>query len=86
VRVGFEPTEPAKVQRFSRPPDSTALAPHRHFQSSGFTGLNATFTALAATPYANFNIFSIIRRGSRSGSRSTRLSLLKIMVSREAAE
>src|SRR6476660_9416733 len=39
VRVGFEPTEPAKVQRFSRPPDSTALAPHRHLQSSGFTGL-----------------------------------------------
>ena len=30
VRVGFEPTEPAKVQRFSRPPDSTALAPHRN--------------------------------------------------------
>ena len=31
VRVGFEPTEPVKVQRFSRPPDSTALAPHRAF-------------------------------------------------------
>src|SRR5689334_11559124 len=30
VRVGFEPTEPAKVQRFSRPPDSTTLAPHRN--------------------------------------------------------
>ena len=29
VRVGFEPTEPAKAQRFSRPPDSTTLAPHR---------------------------------------------------------
>jgi hypothetical protein len=29
VRVGFEPTVPAKVQRFSRPPDSTTLAPHR---------------------------------------------------------
>ncbi len=29
VRVGFEPTEPVKVQRFSRPPDSTALAPHQ---------------------------------------------------------
>jgi hypothetical protein len=29
VRVGFEPTEPAKVQRFSRPPDSTTLAPHQ---------------------------------------------------------
>ena len=26
-RVGFEPTEPAKVQRFSRPPHSTALPP-----------------------------------------------------------
>ena len=29
VRVGFEPTEPVKAQRFSRPPDSTTLAPHR---------------------------------------------------------
>ena len=29
VRVGFEPTEPMKAQRFSRPPDSTTLAPHR---------------------------------------------------------
>ncbi len=38
VRVGFEPTEPAKVQRFSRPPDSTALAPHRRFQSTWFEG------------------------------------------------
>src|SRR5512147_705493 len=25
-RVGFEPTEPQAAQRFSRPPDSTALA------------------------------------------------------------
>jgi hypothetical protein len=29
VRVGFEPTVPLRVQRFSRPPDSTTLAPHR---------------------------------------------------------
>src|SRR5690242_13430914 len=29
VRVGFEPTEESPPQRFSRPPDSTALAPHR---------------------------------------------------------
>ena len=29
VRVGFEPTVPVKVQRFSRPADSTTLAPHR---------------------------------------------------------
>ena len=28
-RVGFEPTVPVKVQRFSRPPDSTTLAPLR---------------------------------------------------------
>jgi hypothetical protein len=29
-RVGFEPTVPAREQRFSRPPDSTTLAPlHR---------------------------------------------------------
>src|SRR6476660_3020105 len=26
-RVGFEPTEPFRAQRFSRPPDSTTLAP-----------------------------------------------------------
>ena len=39
VRVGFEPTEPVKVQRFSRPPDSTALAPHRaSFNLSDFKG------------------------------------------------
>ena len=31
VRVGFEPTEAARPQRFSRPPDSTTLAPHRVF-------------------------------------------------------
>ena len=29
VRVGFEPTDESPRQRFSRPPDSTALAPHR---------------------------------------------------------
>src|SRR5262249_48566558 len=28
-RVGFEPTAPVRVQRFSRPPDSTTLAPLR---------------------------------------------------------
>ena len=28
VGVGFEPTEPAKAQRFSRPPHSTTLPPH----------------------------------------------------------
>ena len=39
VRVGFEPTEPAKVQRFSRPPDSTTLAPHRILILPGFHNL-----------------------------------------------
>src|SRR5512137_1103670 len=33
-RVGFEPTEPQAAQRFSRPPDSTALASLR-FASTG---------------------------------------------------
>ncbi len=31
-RVGFEPTVPAKVQQFSRLPDSTTLAPLRIFK------------------------------------------------------
>jgi hypothetical protein len=34
----------------------------------------------------SFNTFSITKRGSRSGSFSTRLSLLNSMVSRDAAE
>ena len=33
-RVGFEPTEPVKVQQFSRLPDSTTLAPLRELNSS----------------------------------------------------
>ncbi len=36
-RVGFEPTEPVKVQQFSRLPDSTTLAPlHRSLLLCGF--------------------------------------------------
>jgi hypothetical protein len=46
VRVGFEPTEPAKVQRFSRPPDSTTLAPHRISNLPDFRNAGK----LAATP------------------------------------
>ena len=52
VRVGFEPTEPVKVQRFSRPPDSTTLAPHRSpnvpdfpcFRKRGTTPLSYPFS------------------------------------------
>ncbi len=33
-RVGFEPTEPAKAQQFSRLPDSTTLAPLRELNKS----------------------------------------------------
>ena len=42
VRVGFEPTEPVKAQRFSRPPDSTTLAPHRK-RAISYTTLNGGF-------------------------------------------
>jgi hypothetical protein len=42
VRVRFELTEPVKVQRFSRPPHSTTLPPHRlelipRYQDPDFT-------------------------------------------------
>ena len=36
-RVGFEPTVPVRAQRFSRPPDSTTLAPLRTLAISPFT-------------------------------------------------
>jgi hypothetical protein len=59
VRVGFEPTEPAKVQRFSRPPDSTALAPHR-------IGTSPIFPQTCIhCHYARFRVF---------GSRATAVS------------
>ena len=38
VRVGFEPTVPFRVRRFSRPFDSTTLAPH-HPQLYRISGL-----------------------------------------------
>src|SRR5258706_11317805 len=34
-RVGFEPTVPGRAQRFSRPPDSTTLAPLR-WRANGY--------------------------------------------------
>ena len=54
--MGFEPTEPAKVQRFSRPPDSTTLAPHRisklpDFRNAGKRAcLAIRKTGVSATP------------------------------------
>ena len=57
VRVRFELTEPVKVQRFSRQPDSTALAPlrlasltilaknvaHRYFAAGESASRNPTY-------------------------------------------
>src|SRR5580698_7379408 len=40
VRVRFELTEPVKVQRFSRPPHSTTLPPHRS-KSLDFSALGS---------------------------------------------
>ena len=34
--VGFEPTVPARVQRFSRPPRSTTPAPLRYKETAAF--------------------------------------------------
>ena len=45
VRVGFEPTEESPPQRFSRPPDSTTLAPHR---AGGLAGLLILYRTRAA--------------------------------------
>src|SRR4029453_16765862 len=37
-RVGFEPTVPGRAQRFSRPPDSTTLAPLRRGRTTILAG------------------------------------------------
>ena len=39
--VGFEPTDELPRQRFSRPPDSTALAPRRALSLCRIAGLSA---------------------------------------------
>src|SRR5579884_2941941 len=66
VRVGFEPTEPVKVQRFSRPPDSTTLAPHR--------SLHPTIRAAAdaAPPYAAQLTTYVRQQASRISAYSER--------------
>src|SRR5246127_3710394 len=56
VRVGFEPTEPVKVQRFSRPPDSTALAPHR----IGLSTVCHSCPRLSLALEGEHNIFSAV--------------------------
>lgn len=45
--VGFEPTEPVKVQRFSRPPPSTARTP---LQKKGRTVLSNAKDSIAQRP------------------------------------
>jgi hypothetical protein len=66
-RVGFEPTEPVKVQRFSRPPDSTALAPLRlrvfiyssKFRAAAADGRSGSpaFAGICALPQNSSNAF-----------------------------
>ena len=41
-REGFEPSEPLRIQRFSRPPDSTTLAPLQGEVTSSFRAFRAT--------------------------------------------
>ena len=52
-RVGFEPTEPVKVQRFSRPPLSTTQPPllqsHREAVRGRFTIYNLQSYALISS-------------------------------------
>ena len=52
-RVGFEPTVPLRVQRFSRPPDSTTLAPLRIYADSRLlrkNDCNIDLHSLSRTP------------------------------------
>ena len=53
VRVGFEPTEESPPQRFSRPPDSTTLAPHRLGTGSVLSILNPRRGARYSDPIFN---------------------------------
>ena len=77
VRVRFELTEPVKVQRFSRPPHSTTLPPHR-FNAPGFNALRSTclyytvFFCLRARTVIFWVLFSwrLVRRGLASSPRT----------------
>src|SRR6266852_3751322 len=76
VRVGFEPTEPVKVQRFSRPPDSTALAPHRVALRSGIAfhcNRRACFVRVASIPTSEFTCFTAESGGGSCGLLVTKL-------------
>ena len=83
MRVGFEPTEPVKAQRFSRPPDSTTLAPHhtsklpdflRHLQRRHYTDF---FFKMSLSRFCHYSprevlnpseVFLAERRTGASGS------------------
>ena len=67
VRVGFEPTEPVKVQRFSRPPDSTTLAPHRIPNVPDFSCFRKRGTTPLSYP---FSTASLLCHQSRAGNPS----------------
>ncbi len=62
-RVGFEPTEPVKVQQFSRLPDSTALAPLRKLTSS-LTANITEFQVGFASVLLSFGVFLFRRKKS----------------------
>ena len=50
-RQGFEPWEPAKAQRFSRPPRSTAPAPLRYYLEIKMLTLNKRFRHVCKAPF-----------------------------------
>ncbi len=61
-RVGFEPTVPAKVQQFSRLPDSTTLAPLRKSSENVKKGKGEEICWLASLNIFHaltFNLFDL---------------------------
>ena len=75
-RVGFEPTEPVKVQQFSRLPDSTALAPLR---TSEFSILDTDTEKFKSRRRLSYLIFEFRVFDGRIFARVRGIRLLKFL-------
>jgi len=73
-RQGFEPWEPVKVQRFSRPPHSTTLPPLRDDHQFNITGLYAVLISFCQNVLTTEKIEDISLNELRRRVRQNRVS------------
>src|SRR2546430_9512795 len=78
--VGFEPTEALRLQRFSRPPHSTALPPLRCGNDAGFVALRPSRQLTAIHDVSPLDELAV--SGTEAHPTSAAISYLRVMTTR----